>query len=516
MVAKRNRGKQRHVPLTPTIVQPSAATSKSSQALSDESSPSSVELVRPFIHGLERHSVLIDVTNISDIGLLEERLKQFNAVSDQPDRSNDFIGYPETVRTYLGHRFLETMWVMHSEGRQIILEDGVYLSDGTFVKGFESYPVDAKLVHVKLENLPYLPGRLVMEDMHRILSCYGEVLDVGITQVNGLFHGKGYATLNLKPRDPQHVCLSMDHPHGTPDSTCDGYLYCFEELTRVIPWEEDDGYYRHVLAQWDSMPEFCRICQKPGHCRADCSEYKKHLTCHHCNQHGHISRNCPRHNDSQKVRIVEKSVEQKAAARTRSKGKGRASQATARMGNRSSLDQAAANHSGSDVVMGESTASPPQSAAAGLEHTTDESTSREVVMLDPRPQDPHASNNSTDTSETPSLSPANHGEEDSPFNNKLLPPGSPSQATGDVPAISGTAPGSALTNALLSTNNGTASARVPPFDANSPLLKTPKMKAGDVSHSRQRVTEEHRQAQEARARELTQRIAEASNPKTNL
>ncbi|KAI8640488.1 hypothetical protein BD408DRAFT_348029, partial [Parasitella parasitica] len=170
------------------------------------------------------------------------------------------------------------MWVHHSAGHNTILNDGVFLSDGTYVKGFESYPTDAKIVHVKLENLPFLPARLVMQDMKRILSFYGEVLDLGITQVNGIFHGKGYATLNqTKPRT-------------------------YQELTRVIPWEEDDGYYRHVLAQWDSMPEFCRICQQPGHCRADCPEYKKHITCHHCNLHGHIARNCPRLNDANKVR----------------------------------------------------------------------------------------------------------------------------------------------------------------------------------------------------------------------
>ncbi|EPB86182.1 hypothetical protein HMPREF1544_06994 [Mucor circinelloides 1006PhL] len=116
MVAKRNKGKQRHVPFSPTIVQPSVAISASSQALTSESQPSSVELVRPFIKGLERNSVLIDITHIKDIALLEERLKQFNNADNQTDLYNNFIGYPETIRTYVVHRFLETMWVHHSSG----------------------------------------------------------------------------------------------------------------------------------------------------------------------------------------------------------------------------------------------------------------------------------------------------------------------------------------------------------------------------------------------------------------
>ncbi|KAL7313624.1 hypothetical protein PS15m_007348 [Mucor circinelloides] len=85
MVAKKRiKGKQRHVPFSPTtIIQPRVAISASSQALSSESSQpsSSIELVRPFIKSLERNSALINIiTHIikDNIALLEERLKQFN------------------------------------------------------------------------------------------------------------------------------------------------------------------------------------------------------------------------------------------------------------------------------------------------------------------------------------------------------------------------------------------------------------------------------------------------------
>ncbi|KAL7331471.1 hypothetical protein PS15p_212267 [Mucor circinelloides] len=519
MVAKRNKGKQRHVPFSPTIVQPSVAISASSQALSSDSRPSSVELVRPFIKGLERNSVLIDITHIKDIALLEERLKQFNNADNQTDIYNDFIGYPETIRTYLGHRFLETMWVHHSAGHNTILNDGVFLSDGTYVKGFESYPTDAKIVHVKLENLPFLPARLVMQDMKRILSFYGEVLDLGITQVNGIFHGKGYATLNqTKPRTVENVCLSTDHPHGTSSSKCDGY-HKYQELTRVIPWEEDDGYYRHVLAQWDSMPEFCRICQQPGHCRADCPEYKKHITCHHCNLHGHIARNCPRLNDANKVRIVEKPAEKKPTSNTRTsnKGKGRDTSSTSSKGVGSRLEQAVVTPRDADTKMSERTLAVPPSAASGPEQAMQRSTDSDTLMYETQtslPKDTIVANSSVAVILTP-FSPIRNGEHES-FVNKPNPPGSPTTVTGDAPPTTGITPGSTLTNALPSSSVGKELTRQSSFDEDSPLIKTHKTSLdGDVSVSRKLTAEEHRQEMDARARDLALKISEASTNNSN-
>ncbi|CEP18217.1 hypothetical protein [Parasitella parasitica] len=173
MVMKNNKRKQKHVPFNLTIVQPSVAITTSSQSLSGNLQPSPVELVCPFIKGLEQNSVSIGITR--------------NNIS--------------------------------------------------------------RLQKIVLANL-------------------------GITQDNGVFHGKGYATLKqTRPQTPEHQCLSTNHDHG-PSSLCDGYLK-YDELSRVIPWDEDDYYYSHVLAQWGSIPEFCRIFQQSSHCRADCPEYKK-------------------------------------------------------------------------------------------------------------------------------------------------------------------------------------------------------------------------------------------------
>ncbi|KAL9536566.1 hypothetical protein PS6_011856, partial [Mucor atramentarius] len=245
-----------------------------------------------------------------------------------------------------------------------------------------------------------------------------------------------------KPRTVENVCLSTDHPHGTSSSKCDGY-HKYQELTRVIPWEEDDGYYRHVLAQWDSMPEFCRICQQPGHCRADCPEYKKHITCHHCNLHGHIARNCPRLNDANKVRIVEKPAEKKPTSNTRTsnKGKGRDTSSTSSKGVGSRLEQAVVTPRDADTKMSERTLAVPPSAASGPEQAMQRSTDSDTLMYETQtslPKDTIVANSSVAVILTP-FSPIRNGEHES-FVNKPNPPGSPTTVTGDAPPTTGITP----------------------------------------------------------------------------
>ncbi|KAL9536951.1 hypothetical protein PS6_011789, partial [Mucor atramentarius] len=178
-----------------------------------------------------------------------------------------------------------------------------------------------------------------------------------------------YATLNqTRPRTPEHQCLSTSHDHGPP-SPCDGFLK-YHALSRVILWEEDDRFYRHVLAQWDLMPEFCRICQEPGHCRADCPEYKKHLQCYHCNEHhGHISRNCPRHANGNKVRLVEKPIHKKNASTSRSSNRNhqRDKPAAASKGSNKGREQGVVQPKDVDMQMADPTLSDLPPPASGLE-----------------------------------------------------------------------------------------------------------------------------------------------------
>ncbi|KAL7334435.1 hypothetical protein PS15p_200062 [Mucor circinelloides] len=57
------------------------------------------------------------------------------------------------------------------------------------------------------------------------------------------------------------------------------------------------------------MPAFCRHCQKPDHCHADCPDYHKWAICYHCSKREHVSKNCDWNNAESipaKVRVVEK------------------------------------------------------------------------------------------------------------------------------------------------------------------------------------------------------------------
>lgn len=66
---------------------------------------------------------------------------------------------------------------------------------------------------------------------------------------------------------------------------------------------------RQILLQWDQMIAFCRYCQKPDHCRADCQDYHKWAICYYCNKRGHVSKNSDRNNSgsvSATVRAVDR------------------------------------------------------------------------------------------------------------------------------------------------------------------------------------------------------------------
>ena len=139
-------------------------------------------------------------------------------------------------------------------------------------------------------------------------SCFGDVLDHGIFKTeNGIFQEEGYVALNLTLSNvPDNECLDSH----TPGYECSGKRH-LEPLKRVIIWDNQakEDEQRQILLQWDQMPAFCRHCQKPDHCRADCPDYHKWAICCHCNKRGHVSKNCDRNNAETipaKVRVVEK------------------------------------------------------------------------------------------------------------------------------------------------------------------------------------------------------------------
>lgn len=290
----RNKKKQNYS-FKPTLVQRSVTEQESSQqVLNGSASPAPFEVVRPFIKGMEQDSVLIDLSTVKDRSLLNKALLKFNESAAKSDFYEEFLGYRKQTRNYLGHDFLETLWLPTSEGCKTILESGITLDDGTFLKGFKSYPADASIVRLTLENLPFLPALLLKSEMEKRLACFGDVLDLGISKTDGIFNGEGYATINLtlNPILEDNQC---PFNHGK-DSPCGGLKH-LEPLARVIVWNDKDVEQRKILLQWDKMPDFCRNCQSTAHCRADCPDYKKWIRCYHCNQTGHVFQVCPR-NDS--------------------------------------------------------------------------------------------------------------------------------------------------------------------------------------------------------------------------
>ncbi|KAI7894433.1 uncharacterized protein EV154DRAFT_459460 [Mucor mucedo] len=245
--------------------------------MSEHQAPA-IQLVRPFLKGIEKNSVLIDITDVKSPVLLRQALQDFNKEALADKGYEEYCGRLPTIRKYLNRSFIETIWSQGSKGQDTILNQGISLPDGTYIKGFKSYPADSRITRITLDKLPLKPLILLKKDMEEHLSAYGQVLDLGVSMSNGCFMGQGYATLDIS-------VSSADQESNIP-------------LQRIMNWVDDDGDDRQVLLQWEDMPDFCRLCQLTGHCRADCPDYKKFLKCHNCNCSGHVMRNCPRNNDT--------------------------------------------------------------------------------------------------------------------------------------------------------------------------------------------------------------------------
>lgn len=274
----------KHTTMTfnPTVVKtpttPPSTNSESNQSLMNEDTTisKSVQMVRPFLKGIEDGSVLIDITGMPSHQLLREALQAFNKDAHTKLGYNDYIGKVPRTRKYMNREIMETCWMYDSPGHIAILQ-GFNLSDGTFVKGFPSLPANDTIVNVHLDRLPMEPVPVLKTLIKDRLSHFGEVLDYGISFTEGDYIGQGYATLNTTPK---------------PDEPA------YESLDRIIYMRLGNGADRQVLLKWQDMPDFCRLCQQPDHCKADCPDAKKFTQCYNCNKHGHISRNCPKQDNT--------------------------------------------------------------------------------------------------------------------------------------------------------------------------------------------------------------------------
>ncbi|CEP08993.1 hypothetical protein, partial, partial [Parasitella parasitica] len=282
-----NKKHQQLITFNPTFVQPRASNTDSSQALADQPPPAPVELVVPYIKGAEKGSVFIDITHVKNLHLLREALDAFNKDADTEGRGyNEFLGRCEKNRTYLNHVYMETLWAPSTASYNKIVNEGIMLSDNTFIKGFPSYPADSSIVRITMSGLPFLPLPILKSELKEWLSRFGEVLDYGLSKKDGYYVGGGYATIAIPPGKPckQYPCL-RDHTH-------------FDPLERAVSWQEADGELRKILLTWDAMPDYCRVCGSSEHCRADCPDRYKWLKCYNCHKIGHECRHCPRNNEA--------------------------------------------------------------------------------------------------------------------------------------------------------------------------------------------------------------------------
>lgn len=225
--------KQEIVSFNPTLVHRPVTEAESGQNAIDGTSPSGpITVIRPFIEGMKQYSIFIDLTTVKDRPLLNKTLLKFNKGAANSDFYEDFLGYRKQIRNCIGLDFLETMWLPSAPGRETLIETGITLEDGTFLKSFSSYPADASIVRITMENLLFLPAMLLKEKMKQRLSCFGEVLDLGISRTDGIFHGEGYAILNLSVIDTCGSECNLDH---VKDSSCNGHKQ-LEPFSRVIVW----------------------------------------------------------------------------------------------------------------------------------------------------------------------------------------------------------------------------------------------------------------------------------------
>ncbi|KAL9539561.1 hypothetical protein PS6_011157 [Mucor atramentarius] len=163
-------------------------------------------MVRPFMKGVEEDSVFIDLGTVKDRTLLDKALVKFNEEAEKTDMKQ--------TRQYLGHRFLETLWLPNAEGRKTLIED-------------------ANIVRITIEK----PSSSIEKKKWRSAFQNGE-----------WYHsGGGYVTLNLTLSNvPDNECLDSH----TPGYKCSGKRH-LEPLKRVIIWDTQakEDKQRQILLQ---------------------------------------------------------------------------------------------------------------------------------------------------------------------------------------------------------------------------------------------------------------------------
>ncbi|RCI02095.1 hypothetical protein CU098_012311 [Rhizopus stolonifer] len=67
----------------------------------------------------------------------------------------------------------------------------------TLLKGYKSLPTNLHIVRIRIEQLPLIHPKLLLEQLKQRLASFGEVLQLGLLKEGQYSVGKGYAYLNL-------------------------------------------------------------------------------------------------------------------------------------------------------------------------------------------------------------------------------------------------------------------------------------------------------------------------------
>ncbi|CDH49724.1 hypothetical protein RO3G_15710 [Lichtheimia corymbifera JMRC:FSU:9682] len=145
---------------------------------------------------------------------------------------------------------------------------GISFPDGQRIVPSKPLSKDARLVHLRLSDLPFTTKDKLSSGMQTALSAYGNVLDFGIFRDSdsSLFMGRGYATLEITAQSG------------------------FDQLSHTISWPDSDDRFH---ATWAEMPLHCLRCHSPGHATSSCPQHPaRSRVCWSCGQKGHRAANC--------------------------------------------------------------------------------------------------------------------------------------------------------------------------------------------------------------------------------
>jgi hypothetical protein len=217
-----------------------------------------------------KNAFLFDISTIKD---KYTDLQCMQALKNQHEQVYACVPLNDGPRRYL------EVYIMEEEDTNSIAKNGIVFQDAK-LRILPSRAIDenAKIINLKLSNLPMLPRQSVTAGLEQSLKIFGKVLDLGInTERNtGLFMGSGYAVLDVHQNESTPVEAK------------------FLELSHQLSWCESSTEL--FYATWNNMPTWCRYCHKDGHTKFDCPLSKARIICYACHEMGHRSFECTRRN----------------------------------------------------------------------------------------------------------------------------------------------------------------------------------------------------------------------------